>query len=161
APATIESLTWLTKIAEKELAELTQSPPDGIKVELANEDNLYEWKVTLDGPEGSPYENGRFIVNISLPTSYPFKPPTVSFVTKIYHPNVDCEKGTMCLGMLRADEWKPSSKLAAVLEFVRQLLVEPMPDDAIEAQIAEKYKNDRKDYDKIARQFTKTHALKK
>ncbi|KAE8367716.1 ubiquitin-conjugating enzyme/RWD-like protein [Aspergillus caelatus] len=144
----------------KELAELTESPPEGITVELANESDIYQWKVYMDGPEGSPYHNGRFLVKLSLPTEYPFKPPSVSFGTKIYHPNVtNDDKGSMCLGMLRADEWKPSSKIAAVLEFARQLLVEPMPDDAVEGRIAEQYKNDRARYDEIAREWTRKYAM--
>lgn len=98
-------------------------------------------------------------MKLSLPTEYPFKPPTVSFGTKIYHPNVtNDEKGSMCLGMLRADEWKPSSKIAAVLEFARQLLAEPMPDDAVEGRIAEQYKNDRKRYNEVAREWTRNYA---
>ncbi|KAJ5795516.1 uncharacterized protein N7518_004056 [Penicillium psychrosexuale] len=113
----------------------------------------------MEGPEGSPYQNGKFLVKLSLPTEYPFKPPTVSFATRIYHPNVtNDEKGSMCLGMLRADEWKPSSKIAAVLQFARQLLSEPMPDDAVEGRIAEQYKNDRPRYEEIAREWTRKHA---
>jgi ubiquitin-protein ligase len=104
-------------------------------------------------------QNGKFLVKLSLPTEYPFKPPTVSFATKIYHPNVtNDEKGSMCLGMLRADEWKPSSKIAAVLQFARQLLSEPMPDDAVEGRIAEQYKNDRGRYEEVAREWTRKHA---
>lgn len=53
-PATIHATSKLTARL-KELAELTESPPAGITVELANESNLYEWKVFMDGPEGSPY----------------------------------------------------------------------------------------------------------
>lgn len=105
------------------------------------------------------YQNGKFLLKLSLPTGYPFKPPAVSFATKIYHPNVtNDEKGSMCLGMLRPDEWKPSSKISAVLQFARQLLVEPMPDDAVEGRIAEQYKNDRKHYEEIAREWTRKHA---
>ncbi|KAJ5492932.1 Ubiquitin conjugating enzyme E2 B [Penicillium diatomitis] len=144
----------------KELSELTASPPEGISVELADEADLFKWKVFMNGPEGSPYEGGKFLVNLTLPNEYPFKPPTVSFGTKIYHPNVtNDEKGSMCLGMLRADEWKPSSKIAAVLEFARQLLLEPMPDDAVEGRIAEQYKSDRKRYDEIAREWTRKWAM--
>lgn len=99
------------------------------------------------------------MIKLSLPTGYPFKPPTVSFATKIYHPNVtNDDKGSMCLGMLRADEWKPSSKIGAVLQFARQLLAEPMPDDAVEGRIAEQFKNDRKRYDELAREWTRKHA---
>ncbi|KAI9371846.1 ubiquitin-conjugating enzyme/RWD-like protein [Aspergillus egyptiacus] len=142
-----------------ELAELTESPPEGITVSLANEANLYEWKVLMDGPEGSPYHKGKFHVKLVLPTDYPFKPPTVSFVTKVYHPNVtNDEKGSMCLGMLKADEWKPSSRLSAVLQLARSLLEEPMPDDAVEGRIAEQYREDRKRYEEIAREWTRKYA---
>ncbi|KAL3496867.1 ubiquitin-conjugating enzyme/RWD-like protein [Aspergillus germanicus] len=142
-----------------ELTELTESPPEGISVELANESNLYEWKVLMDGPEGSPFHKGKFQLKLVLPTEYPFKPPTVSFVTKIYHPNVtNDDKGSMCLGMLKADEWKPSSRLGAVLQFARSLLEEPMPDDAVEARIAEQYRDDRKRYEEIAREWTRKYA---
>jgi ubiquitin-protein ligase len=101
-------------------------------------------------------------VNLTLPSAYPFKPPSISFVTKIYHPNVsNDDKGSMCLGMLKPDEWKPSSRIAAVLEFARQLLAEPMPDDAVEARIAEQYKNDRKRYEDVARDWTRRYATGK
>ncbi|KAH8695469.1 putative ubiquitin conjugating enzyme, partial [Talaromyces proteolyticus] len=142
-----------------EFAELTETPPTGIKVELTNESDLYNWKVYMEGPVDTPYQGGTFIVNIVLPKEYPFKPPTVSFATKIYHPNVsNDEKGSMCLGMLKSDEWKPSSRIGAVLEFARQLLVEPMPDDAVEGRIAEQYQNDRKRFDEVARDWTRRYA---
>jgi len=36
------------------------SPPPGIKVALADESNLFQWKVTMDGPTGSPYAVSRW-----------------------------------------------------------------------------------------------------
>ena len=71
------------------------------------------------------------------------------------------DKGSMCLGMLRPDEWKPSSKVNAVLEFAKQLLVEPLPDDAVEASIGKEYKEDKKEFIKKAKQWTKQYAMKK
>lgn len=65
----------------------------------------------------------------------------------------------MCLGMLKPDLWKPSTKLAAVLEFTRQLLKEPNPDDAVEAKIADLYRQDRASYEKEAREWTKRYAM--
>lgn len=71
-------------------------------------------------------QGGKFDLSITLPQTYPFKPPIVTFATKIYHPNISNDSppnsGTMCLGMLKDSEWKPSTKMAAVLEFARQLL---------------------------------------
>lgn len=67
----------------------------------------------------------------------------------------------MCLGMLRPDEWKPSSRVVAVLQFARQLLAEPMPDDAVEGRIAEQYRNDRARYEEVARDWTRRYANEK
>lgn len=50
----------------QELAELMESPPAGISVQLADESNLYEWKVYMEGPEGSPYHVRLFL----SPTAY-------------------------------------------------------------------------------------------
>lgn len=66
----------------------------------------------------------------------------------------------MCLGMLKPDLWKPSTKIAAVLEFARQLLKEPNPDDAVETTIAEQYKVDRPGWEKEAKEWTKRYAKK-
>lgn len=64
----------------------------------------------------------------------------------------------MCLGMLRPEEWKPPNKIADVLKLVCTVLANPQPDDAVEAAIADQYKNDRKSFDKIAREWVSKYA---
>lgn len=54
----------------------------------------------------SPYSGGVFFLSIAFPTDYPFKPPKVSFITKIYHPNINAN-GSICLDILR-DQWSPA-----------------------------------------------------
>ena len=156
-----------------------------MRVSLPSESDMHQWQILIDGPKGSPYEvcrllsqspthchsnqemiadnaqGGVFNLHLSLPTEYPFKPPTLSFKTKIYHPNVtNDDKGSMCLGMLRADEWKPSSKIDAVLSFAQGLLSEPQPDDAVEGGIAREYKENKKEFIKNAKAWTKQYAKK-
>jgi len=58
----------------------------------------------------------------------------------------------MCIGILKSESWKPSSKILSVLIAVQDLLREPVPDDALEASIAEVYKSDRARYDKEAKE---------
>ena len=58
------------------------------------------------GPTDSPYEGGVFIMNIKFPPDYPFKPPRVTFETKIYHPNIN-SSGGICLDILKG-EWSPA-----------------------------------------------------
>ncbi|KAI9844025.1 MAG: hypothetical protein M1837_005960 [Sclerophora amabilis] len=143
----------------KELAEVTSDPPDGVKASLVSESDLYRWQILMDGPGDSPYAGGHFKLLLVLPTDYPFKPPALNFQTKVYHPNItNDEKGSMCLGMLKADEWKPSSKIAGVLRTARDLLMEPNPDDAVETSIAEQYKTDRKAFDKVVKDWVKRYA---
>ena len=67
---------------------------------------MYNWHATIIGPEDSPYNGGLFFLNIVFPTDYPFKPPKVTFVTKIYHPNINANGG-ICLDILK-DQWSPA-----------------------------------------------------
>jgi ubiquitin-protein ligase len=39
----------------QELGELLVSPPPGITVSLADESDIYKWKVVMEGPVDSPY----------------------------------------------------------------------------------------------------------
>ena len=83
----------------------------------------------------------------------------MSFRTKIYHPNVsNDDKGSMCLGLLRAEEWKPPNKVVSVLRLIQTLLIEPTPDDAIEPSIANEYRENRKQFEKNAQDWVKRYA---
>jgi ubiquitin-protein ligase len=104
-------------------------------------------------------QGGHYKLLLVLPHEYPFKPPTLSFQTKIYHPNVsNDDKGSMCLGILRSDAWKPPNKISAVLNLARNLLIEPNPDDAVEASIADQFKNNKKEFEKTAKDWVKRYA---
>ncbi|KAF2717057.1 UBC-like protein [Polychaeton citri CBS 116435] len=143
----------------KELADIQGNPPPGTQVTLANEEDMNVWEVILDGPSGTPYQGGRFLIQITLPREYPFKPPVLSFKTKIYHPNVsNDDRGAMCLGMLRADEWKPPNKIHEVLRLVSITLETPQPDDAVEPSIADQFRNNKAEFDKTASDWTKKYA---
>ena len=49
----------------------------GIKAILPDESNLLHWKGEIHGPTGTAYEGGKFVVDIILPSDYPFVPPKV------------------------------------------------------------------------------------
>ncbi|MCJ1307427.1 hypothetical protein MMC25_001073 [Agyrium rufum] len=72
----------------KELADLLQTPPSGIKVSLVDEANIHEWKVEMQGPPKTVFAGGKYQLSLSLPAQYPFSPPSLNFKTPVYHPNI-------------------------------------------------------------------------
>ena len=120
--------------------------------------NLREWQGQIIGPEGTPYENGVFRLSISFSVDYPFKPPLIRFLTKIYHCNIN-GKGGICLDILK-DNWTPSLTLPKVLLSVNQLLTDPCPQDPLVKSIAVQYLNHRELHDQTAREWTRKFAIK-
>lgn len=91
-----------------------------------------------------------------MPNNYPFDPPQIRFVTRIYHPNID-DAGRICLDILKKGDkgsWKPALNLRTTLLSLVQLLAHPNPDDPLDAQIAKEYQIDRPTFDKKALEFT-------
>jgi len=109
------------------------------------------------GPENSPYAGGVFFLSIHFPTDYPFKPPKVNFITRIYHPNIN-SNGSICLDILR-DQWSPALTISKVLLSICSMLTDPNPDDPLVPAIATQYKNERKVYDSTAAEWTRKYAV--
>lgn len=61
---------------------------------------------TINGPEGTPYEGGVFDVDILIPKQYPFEPPKMQFITRIWHPNISSQTGAICLVSLCCQQMK-------------------------------------------------------
>ena len=95
------------KRIKKELEEIQNDPPANCSAGVDGDD-IYNWTATIMGPAGTPYHGGVFYLNITFPQNYPFKPPKVHFVTKIYHPNIN-SGGGICLDILK-ENWKFRSR---------------------------------------------------
>ncbi|KAF7354283.1 Fecal droplet protein [Mycena venus] len=107
--------------------------------------------------EESPYAGGVFFLSISFPVDYPFKPPKVSFTTKIYHPGINAN-GTISLGILR-EQWAPGLTISKVLLSIYLMLTDPNPDDPLVPDIAHLYKTDRSRYEATAREWTRKYTI--
>ena len=97
----------------RELGDLQKSQPENISAQPEDDSNVFKWQGTIQGAKDSPYEGGVFFLDIQFPNDYPFKPPKISFKTKIYHPNIN-SKGEICLDILK-DSWAPNLNIKAVL----------------------------------------------
>ncbi|KAI5303869.1 hypothetical protein KEM56_007110 [Ascosphaera pollenicola] len=120
-------------------------------------DDISRLKASFPGPIDSPFEGGTFWVKISLMEDYPFKPPVVKFSTKVWHPNVSSQTGTICLDTL-ATAWSPIFTLKSVLISVQSLLASPEPDDPQDAQVAVMLRDQPKEYARVAREWSIKHA---
>ena len=61
--------------------------------------------------------------------SYPNKPPTVKFLSKMFHPNVYAN-GELCLDILQ-NRWSPTYDVAAILTSVQSLFNDPNPNRSV------------------------------
>jgi ubiquitin-conjugating enzyme E2 S len=126
----------------KELTQLAQSPPEGIRVVL-NESDILDFESWVAGPSafcpfllgmefistsghlslslstaGTPYDSGYFRVRFTFTNEFPSAPPKCHFVTKIFHPNVAPTTGEICVNTLKKD-WKKEYGIGHVLVTVK------------------------------------------
>jgi len=118
-----------------ELKSLTKSPVEGFIV-TAREDNIFRWIVGIYGPPKTIYEGGYFKAELTFPGNYPYSPPHMRFLGKVFHPNV-YESGELCIsilhppvddphsGELPSERWNPTQSVRTILLSVISLLNEP------------------------------------
>lgn len=111
----------------------------------------------IKGSSGTPYESGVFQIDIQIPMQYPFVPPKMSFITKIWHPNISSQTGAICLDILK-DQWSPALTIKTALLSLQALLCSPEPDDPQDAQVAKMYLSDYPTFEKTAKFWTETYA---
>jgi ubiquitin-conjugating enzyme E2 D/E len=140
----------------KEIEEMQKMPPDNCSAGPLN-DNLYEWRATIMGPENSPYHGGVFNLSINLPADYPFKAPKITFITKIYHCNVN-SSGSICLDILK-DNWSPALTISKALLSICSIMDDPNPNDPLVPDIANLFLQDRAKHDQNARECTMAYAM--
>ena len=66
----------------------------------AKERNPFEWKVLLEGTQGSIYEGGFYMLKVIFPKNYRKSRPSVYFLNKIFHPHIykgDSWNGSCCI----------------------------------------------------------------
>jgi ubiquitin-conjugating enzyme (huntingtin interacting protein 2) len=131
----------------------------------------------VDGPEGTgcllrgrcaaarplptradtPYAGGLFRIFCEVPSDYPFAPPKMKFVTRVWHPNVSSQTGAICLDILK-DEWTPALTIKTALISIRALLAAPAPESPQDAVVAKQFLENNALFIKTAREWTLKHA---
>ncbi|OJT04247.1 Ubiquitin-conjugating enzyme E2 2 [Trametes pubescens] len=92
----------------------------------------------------TPFEDGTFKLLLTFDESYPNKPPTVKFLSRMFHPNVYAN-GELCLDILQ-NRWSPTYDVAAILTSIQSLLHDPNPNSPANAEAAQLYRENMKEY---------------
>ncbi len=141
----------------KETQKLKKDPINGILAEPFSDNPRY-FNVVITGPKDSPYDGGKFHLQLYLPEEYPMVPPKCIFMTKIYHPNIDF-LGRICLDILKKN-WSPALQIRAVLLSIQSLLNEPNTADPLNEKVNDHWLKDKKDAEKTAKEWTLKYASK-
>ncbi|SCW01392.1 LAFE_0D11562g1_1 [Lachancea fermentati] len=136
----------VVKRLQSELVQLMMSPSPGLSAFPEDEDDLTKWCGVITGPDGTPYEGLRFKIALEFPQTYPYTAPKVTFVSPMWHPNVDMS-GNICLDILK-DQWTAVYNVQTILLSLQSLLEEPNNSSPLNAVAAELWDTDMKEYKK-------------
>lgn len=133
---------------------ITTQPPDGVR--LISQKSLLEWETEIDGPKDTIWEGGKFRLSVMFPPEYPFKAPSVRFITQMFHPNISTSGG-ICLDLL-IDKWLPSYHVAALLVSIRSFLDDPNPEHGLNNEALELFRKNKPKYEQMVRKYIESYA---
>lgn len=143
---------------KRKMGDLQKLIQSGLKVigDDLEQDTYY---ICIRGPNETPYEDGYYWLRMYITKDYPFKSPSVVFLTPIFHPNVEYESGTICLDAIN-EQWTPVFHFERIFQImIPHLLSYPNPSDPFHVYAAELLLQDSAKYNEIAKKINDKYAF--
>ena len=121
--------------------------------------NILNMRGIIMAPPGSPMENNILFLDIKIPVDFPFKPPRVYFMNKVWHPKIN-SLGYICLYPITEAGWNPATTLETVLVSIQMMLKDPGEIDltpgfrAMNSEALDQYLNNHATYVKTSKSWT-------
>ncbi|KAH8743711.1 ubiquitin-conjugating enzyme/RWD-like protein [Hyaloscypha sp. PMI_1271] len=147
------------KAIARQLQAVEQDPLGSINI-VPISNNLTKCRATIKGPDNTPYANGTFYLSVNFPSAYPFEPPEIKFLTRVYHFNFDHHTGDICLKDHLKGYWSPSIHILDILLCLRALLLSPNERDPYLPEVGKLFYADPEAYEAIAKLYTEQYAYK-
>ena len=139
----------------------------GAQVGLPDPTNIMEWKCTMTGPQDTPFAGGLFYLKVKFPDNYPNSAPEVSFLTPIYHinvnpnaPNMNMNQteslGHVCISTL--NWWTPKNNMREVLTDIFALFYLSNHESPYGLDRADELRKNKPLYDAKCKYFTQKYA---
>ena len=147
----------------KEYNQLKKTPaheanPQIVSLLPVDMSNILEWEAVVSKPDKSGsryYYNGKWRLNITVPTTYPLTPPKIEFdkSTPICHPNINIDTGEICLDILKQEGWSPAWNLQYLVVAILMLIDDPEPDSPLNIDLANLFRQDKTAFESVVQYY--------
>mmetsp|Transcript_477 Transcript_477/g.1940 ORF Transcript_477/g.1940 Transcript_477/m.1940 type:complete len:166 (+) Transcript_477:171-668(+) len=140
-------------LLRKQLKELSRNPIEGFSAGLIDDSNVFEWEIMIMGPPDTMYEGGFFRAKMVFPKDYPNNPPSVQFVSEMWHPNV-YDDGKVCISILHSpgddplgyeqanERWSPVQTVETIMLSIISMLSSPNDESPANIDAAKQFRED-------------------
>ncbi|KAK6153386.1 hypothetical protein DH2020_013025 [Rehmannia glutinosa] len=134
----------------RDFKRLQQDPPAGISG-APQDNNIMLWNAVIFGHGHALSVTGTFKLTLQFTEDYPNKPPTVRFVSRMFHPNIYAD-GSICLDILQ-NQWSPIYDVAAILTSIQVIAVRPNPNSPANSEAARMFSENKREYNRRVREI--------
>ncbi|CAD8075682.1 unnamed protein product [Paramecium sonneborni] len=140
----------------EEIKNIMQEGQDNFIGEIYEIGN-FQLQIWIRGPHDSPYKSYSFFLNFQFSNEYPQVPPQVTFMNKIFHPNINI-LGYIYLEILK-DDWRIDYTIYNILMSIKSILSKPNLKYSFFPEASELYKQNKIEFEKKAKDWAEKFAI--